>query len=346
MKKTILSNEALSDFCMEFSLLIRAGVGTADALCLLAEESDSEDAALLAGIAARAEDGEQLSAVLEGAKIFPAYLIEMVRVGEQSGRLEEVFEGLANHYKAQGRLGRQIRNALLYPSILTLLMLIVLVVLLAKVLPVFDQVFAQMGTGLTGLGGGLLQLGMALDACMPALCVVLALAVLTVTAFTASAPLRVSFLSWWNRRHGDKGLSRKIATARFASALSMGLRSGLSMEAALETAAPFAGDTAAAAGRVENCRNRLFAGAALAEALQESGLLPAGSCRLLALGFRSGSGDTVMAEIARRLEEEAEESIEEKVGRVEPALVIVTSFMIGAILLSVMLPLIHIMSAL
>lgn len=346
MKKIILSNEALSDFCMELSLLIRAGVGTADALCLLAEESDGASAALLAELAAQAEGGEQLSAVLKGAEMFPAYLVEMVRVGEQSGRLEEVFEGLANHYEAQGRLGRQIRNALLYPSILALLMLVVLVVLLAKVLPVFDQVFAQMGTGLTGLGGGLLQLGMVLNACMPALCVVLALAVSIVAAFTASASLRMSFLSWWNRHHGEKGLSRKIATARFASALSMGLRSGLSMEQALETAAPFAGDTAGAMERMENCRNRLFAGAGLAEALQKSDLMPAGSCRLLALGFRSGSGDTVMAEIARRLEEEAEENIEETVGRVEPALVIVTSLMIGAILLSVMLPLIHIMSAL
>lgn len=346
MNKKILSNEALSDFCKELSLLFRAGVGTADALYLLAEESDGESAALLTGMAALTEEGEQLSTVLNDAKLFPVYLVEMIRVGEQSGRLEEVFEGLANHYEAQGRLGRQIRSALLYPSILALLMLVVLVVLLAKVLPVFDQVFAQMGTGLTGLGGGLLQLGMVLNACMPVLCVVLALAVLTVAIFTASAPLRMSFLGWWNRQFGEKGLSRKIATARFASALSMGLRSGLSMEAALDTAAPFAGDTVAAAGRMEDCRNRLFAGAGLAEALQKSGLLPAGSCRLLALGFRSGSGDTVLAEIARRLEEEAEESIAEKVSRVEPTLVIVTSLMIGAILLSVMLPLIHIMSAL
>ena len=67
--------------------------------------------------------------------------------------------------------------------------------------------------------------------------------------------------------------------------------------------------------------------------------------RLLALGLRSGTGDTVMEEIARRLTLESQEALEAKVARVEPALVLVTSVMVGVILLSVMLPLMHIMTA-
>jgi type IV pilus assembly protein PilC len=65
----------------------------------------------------------------------------------------------------------------------------------------------------------------------------------------------------------------------------------------------------------------------------------------LALGLRSGTGDTVMEEIARRLSLESQEALEAKVARVEPALVLVTSVMVGVILLSVMLPLMHIMTA-
>ena len=66
---------------------------------------------------------------------------------------------------------------------------------------------------------------------------------------------------------------------------------------------------------------------------------------MLALGVRSGSADTVMAHLAERLEEESEETLEAAVGRVEPTLVIVTSVLVGAILLSVMLPLMNIMAA-
>ena len=83
----------------------------------------------------------------------------------------------------------------------------------------------------------------------------------------------------------------------------------------------------------------------LAAALRETEMLPAAACRLLAPGVRGGTGDAAMGEIARRLSEEAENALARKTGRVEPALVLGTSLLVGAILLSVMLPLTHIMTA-
>ena len=79
--------------------------------------------------------------------------------------------------------------------------------------------------------------------------------------------------------------------------------------------------------------------------MKASNLLPASACRLLELGQRSGTGDAAMVKIAADLTEESEAALEEKVSRVEPALVLVCSILVGLILLSVMLPLMHIMSA-
>ena len=79
--------------------------------------------------------------------------------------------------------------------------------------------------------------------------------------------------------------------------------------------------------------------------MAETELLPRAECRLLELGLRSGSGDTTMETITRRLTEESEAALEDKVAQVEPALVVVTSVLVGLILLSVMLPLLHIMTA-
>ena len=74
-------------------------------------------------------------------------------------------------------------------------------------------------------------------------------------------------------------------------------------------------------------------------------MLPAAACRLLALGVRSGAGDTVMEEIAARLGREAAQALEERTAQVEPAMVLVCSVLVGAVLLSVMLPLMDIMAA-
>ena len=104
-------------------------------------------------------------------------------------------------------------------------------------------------------------------------------------------------------------------------------------------------DAPAAAQRCEACAEQLQRGGDLADALRESGMLPPAACRLLTLGLRGGSGDIAMEEISRRLSDEADEALERKVAQVEPTLVLVTSLLVGAILLSVMLPLMNIMSA-
>lgn len=88
-----------------------------------------------------------------------------------------------------------------------------------------------------------------------------------------------------------------------------------------------------------------FNGASLSAAMGESGLLPAGACRLLEIGQRGGTADAAMDKIARDLSEDGEAALEELVSRVEPSLVLVCSILVGVILLSVMLPLMHIMSA-
>ena len=87
-------------------------------------------------------------------------------------------------------------------------------------------------------------------------------------------------------------------------------------------------------------------GLGFAEALRQGEALPPAACTLLALGIRSGSGDTVIREIARRLTEEGENALREKAERVEPALVLAASVLVGIILLAVMLPLLRVMSAL
>ena len=242
-------------------------------------------------------------------------------------------------------MDRQIRSALTYPAILLLLMLVVIVVLLSKVLPVFDEVYASLGGELTGVAGGLLVMGQALDAAMPFLCVLMAIIVILVLLFSLSDSFRNKLLTAWRQKNGDKGISRKINDARFAQALAMGLGSGLPLEEAVDMCATLLQDVPSAVERCKTCAARLAEGGDLADTLRESEMLPPSTCRLLTLGVRSGNGDAVMEDIARRLSDEANQALERKVAQVEPTLVLGTSLLVGIILLSVMLPLMNIMTA-
>lgn len=342
MGKTITNGE-LSSLTMELSMLLHAGIGVGDALSMLSGEDGYRD--LLDGMARRADEGEPLSQCLrEGGRI-PAYVCGLVEVGEETGRTEEALAALSRYYERRARLDRQVRSALLYPAVMLVLMLLVIAVLLVRVLPIFDDVYASLGGRLTGVAGGLLALGRGLDAAMPALWAALALAVVFFGAFAGVESFRDRVLALWRRGRGDRGVSRRMNNARLAQAMAMGMASGLPLERSMELAASLMEDVPPARARCEDCRARLEGGASLSAAMGESGLLPAGACRLLEIGQRGGTADAAMDKIARDLSEDGEAALEELVSRVEPSLVLVCSVLVGVILLSVMLPLMHIMSA-
>lgn len=342
MRKAIL-NEEISSLTLELSMLLHAGVSVSDALALLAEEDDYKE--LLSEMAQQADNGASLAECFRENGNFPAYVCGLIEVGERAGRTEEALSALSRYYERMAKLNRRIRSALLYPAVMLVLMLVVIGVLLVKVLPIFDDVYMSLGGQLTGIAGGLLTLGRWLDKAMPVLWVVLALVVVFFTLFAAVAPFRERFLSLLRNISGDKGVFRQMNTARVVQALAMGMSSGLQLEEALELASNLLEDVPAAKARCLSCRESLDQGLPLSTAMHSSGLLPANACRLLEMGHRSGTMDATMEKIAGDLSENSEAAIEEMVSRIEPALVLVCSLLVGLILLSVVLPLMHIMSA-
>ena len=341
-----LSYEEIRNLCLSLGTLIHAGISTGDGLSLLAEDEEpSEYRDLLLQLAEKADCGFSMSAAMKESGAFPGYVCGLLEVGERSGEVEESLFALAKYYEERVHMEKQIKSALLYPAVLLFIMLAVIVVLLAKVLPVFDSVYAQLGNELTGIAGGLLVFGQVLDHMMPVLCGILVIAVVFLGCFAVSTSFRSKILGFWNRKRGHKGVSGKLNHARVAQVLAMGMKSGLPVEDALDLAAELASDVPVIHDKCYKCAGELANGMPLTETLRKHEILPQTECRLLEAGQKGGAGDTAMQEIARRMQNDSEDALYRTVGMVEPALVLVTSVLIGLILLSVMLPLVDIMSA-
>lgn len=340
MEKKVFSNQKISDICMELAMLLRSGVDIGDGLTMMGEDGDAS----IGQMAQKADEGATLAEVFRSTEGFPEDVCGMVEAGERTGRVEEALGALSRYYEDRSRMDRQLRSALLYPSILMLIMLVVIVVLLARVLPVFNEVYANLGGQMTGIAGGLLSAGQVLDRLMPLLCVLLLAVLVLLGAFSALPSFREWVLSAWRKHFGNSGVSKQLNDAKFAQALAMGIESGLPDEEAVILASKRLSDVPDIAKRSEVCIETLQDEGSLPKALEKSGLLPKAECRLLELGRRSGAGDTTIAHIASRLSEESEMSLQERISRIEPALVVVSSILVGMILLSVMLPLMDIMA--
>ena len=341
-----LTNLEIADLCRELGLLLHSGVSAGDGLYLMAEEEETQQHhSLLAAMAASVDSGNYLYEAFQQTHCFPAYMTGLLRVGEEVGRTEETLRALADYYDNREKTRCQIVSALTYPAILLLLMLVVIIVLLSKVLPVFNEIYLSLGGQLTGIAGGLLLLGQFLNRTMPVLCGLLAVVLASGAVLYLHPGLRSMAIGLWRSKWGDRGIARKLNNAHFAQALSMGFESGMVLEDAVEMAAAVLQDCPDAAERCRKCRDQLLEGADLATALGQNHLLSLSACRLLTLGIRSGAGDNIMEEIAHRMQEEAQQALDSAVGKVEPSLVLVTSGLVGMILLSVMLPLMNIMTA-
>lgn len=345
MDRVILTNQQTAALCRGLALLLHAGISLADGAFLLAQEERGPYQALLNQLGSRLDEGALLSEAMENSGAFPDYVTGMVRIGERTGRMEEALNTLGAYFEERQRTDKLLRSAVAYPSMILVLMLAVVGVLLVKVLPVFDRVYASLGSRLTGAAAGLLHLGQLLEAALPGLLAILAVIVVIGLVLYRFPRLREGCTAPLQKKFGDRGISRKFNNARFARAMAMGLGSGLALEEALELARMLLSDVPGAAKRCTLCAERLAQGASLAEAMDAAQLLPAAQSRMLTLGLRGGNADQVMENIADRLSEDASDALEAAISRIEPAMVMVSSLLVGLILLTVMLPLMNILSS-
>ena len=161
----------------------------------------------------------------------------------------------------------------------------------------------------------------------------------------ALAPaLREKFTVWFRSRFGGRGILGQMAVSRFASSMAMAVASGMSMEESVEISAKLCGGAKEIDAKTEQCRQDIEGGGSPADALAKSGLFTGRDCRLLKLAEQTGSLPDTLEDLAQRQEEESLRRIDRTVGAIEPTIVVITSALAGVILLSVMLPLMGLLS--
>ena len=184
-----LTYDDISTISSGLGMLLHSGTGTADALSMMAGDMEGTRLQpLLEHMAEEADEGLTLTQVFQGEECFPPHVTSLLSVGERTGHIEETLDSISAYYDSRSRMSRQIRDALIYPMILLVIMLVVIGVLLVYVLPIFNNVYQQLGGRLTGVAGVLLSMGQGISAVMPVLCVILVLVTAFVIAFAVSDP--------------------------------------------------------------------------------------------------------------------------------------------------------------
>ncbi|MDR2493392.1 MAG: type II secretion system F family protein [Coriobacteriales bacterium] len=268
----------------------------------------------------------------------PDYALSLIRIGEETGRMEETFAGLNDYYGKRDALAQSIRSSLTYPLSMLIVVLAVVIVLLTQAMPVFDQVFRQLGFQMTGVAATLLDVG----ALLSSYALVFAGGIAALVALVVILRLlpfgKRLFRTLFQAAPFTRSLSLSLSTQRFALALSSLLQAGLSVDAALEYAEPLVDDKRARRS-VRLIREHVGKGESFLTAVERSRLFPASTMALLAVGFKTGTDAEAFDQIGEQIALTAEHKTDGLVAAIEPTLVVVMCLLVGVILLSVMLPL-------
>lgn len=338
-----LNNEQTSYFCEQLWLMVNAGIQLNDGLDLISDDIDDKNIGAVCDYLSEIIcEGKPLYYAMAESRVFPGYAVKMAEIGELSGRLDDVLKGLSEYYENRADMQRTVRFSVFHPIMLFIMMAVVVIVLVVKIIPMFSDIFASFDAGTGAVVND--TVGIASTAGTIVLIVLLAIIVI-VTAIVLIPALRKAAVSFFVVFPLTNKLSMSFALAKLTDAMSMMITAGIDPENALEYAAGLNSNKRLGA-RIADCLERVQKGEAFTDAIGDSEMLPKTYSRSLKIAYTSGSFDTMWKKISQRCDEEAQKTAAAIISFVEPVIVVIMALMIGSVLLTVMLPLMNIMTAL
>jgi len=340
-----LSADDLSIFCAQVALVLQSAIPIQEGISAIYENiTERKPREIVKQIADDVEQGLPLHKALENSGIFPPYMVNMVAIGEKSGKLEAVMSSLSSYYDREDSLRKRIKSAIFYPSILVLMMCAVLTILIVAVLPIFSDVFETMGSEMSATAKMFLSVGLSIGKYAYIALVILVLAIFLLYFFSQTKKGAVLVNAIIGKLLPTRMLSQKIAVARFSSVMSMMFSSGYNTDDALELAS-FVVSNKDVKAKIELSRDMMKKSASFSNSTVEAKLFTGIYARMVVIGEKTGSLDTVMEGLSKRYSEQADDSIDKAIALIEPTLVGTLCLVIGIILLTVMMPLMGIMSS-
>lgn len=338
-----LPNEELSVLCEQLEMILRAGLPVHDGVDALCDNyKGTRYSQCFEVMRSAVSDSGSLYEGMLAAGVFPTYMMEMTRIGEKTGETDNVMRELSSYYRREAQNHQAIMNAVLYPLLLIGMMAVLIAVLVMRVFPIFEGVFKSLGLSSAAapwVGVGIdVGRGVLIAAGVFIVIVLLVLLMLRLDHSQNARRILFRVISPLGR------LNEKLCASRFAATLSMMLRSGYPLSESLEMIEELLTDDEIR-DKVAKCRAEMEHGESFPKAVEKLGIFERLHCRMISIGFQAGQTDRVMSKLASVYDEDMDNRISHLVSIIEPSLVALMCVIIGAILLSVMLPLLSIMSS-
>ena len=329
----------ISIFCKQMHTMLNAGMPLLTSLDVLGAQTENVTLAkTVKQMATQVQKGDILSVSMkQHPKVFPSLLISMVEAGELTGNLDNVLLKMSEHYTKENRINSKVKSAMMYPTILSVLVVVVVVFMLTFVLPTFVTMFNQTGDALPLPTRIVMGLSDALQAYWYIFLGVIIAIVYMVRQIGKSVEGKRAFDKFKLKIPIVKTSIAKIATSRFTRTLSTLLASGIPIIQALETSAQVTGNQVVIDG-IEVVSEDIKKGIVLSSLLKKVGVFPPMMISMVNIGEESGALEEMLSKTADYYDEELDAAIAKMISFIEPMMIIVMALIVGFIVIAMLLP--------
>ncbi|MFP6660454.1 MAG: type II secretion system F family protein [Myxococcota bacterium] len=335
-----ITNNDLVIFTRQFAVMIDAGLPLVTALGIVAEQQENPTfQKVLRAVKADVEEGSTFADALKRhPKPFSDLYVNLVASGEVGGILDTILNRLAVQLEKAEKLARQLRSAMVYPLTVSVIALGVIVLLLVKVIPVFEKMFADFGGALPAPTQLVIDVSEFLQAYL------LFMFVVGAGASAAFAEARRRSLRF--RTGVDRlllhlplfgPLIKKVAVARFTRTLGTLVASGVPILDSLDIVARTAGNLVIEE-EILKAKQSISEGKTIAEPLRDSKVFPGMMVQMVAVGEETGSMEAMLTKVADFYDDQVDAAVGALTSMLEPVMLVGMGGSVGAILIAMYLP--------
>ncbi|MDY6791396.1 MAG: type II secretion system F family protein [Thermodesulfobacteriota bacterium] len=334
-------------FARQFSTMIDAGLPIIQCLDIL--YSQQENATFKKMLRSIKDDVESGATLAEALKKFPNefddLFINMIAAGEAGGILDTILRRLSTYMEKAARLKSKVKGAMTYPIVTLVIAGAVLAVILIFVIPVFEDMFEDMGGQLPAFTQMVVEASNFTKKNVIYIVVGLILFIFAFKKFHSTEKGRALIDKNILRLPIFGDLIRKVAVSKFTRTMGTMLSSGVAILEALEIVAKTAGNKTIEKA-VYSVRSDIAEGRTMADPLIESGVFPSMVCQMIAVGESTGALDAMLEKIAIFYDEEVDQAVENLTSLIEPFMLVFLGITIGGLVIAMYLPVFQMASSL
>ncbi len=327
-------------FTRQFAVMVDAGLPLVQCLQILSEQQDNITFKnTLRAVRSDVESGLTFAdSLAKHPKVFDDLFVNLVAAGEVGGILDTILNRLAIQLEKQEKLRKQLKGAMVYPATVSVIAVACIVLLLVKVIPVFEQMFVDFGGTLPGPTQTVINLSNFLQAYIHYMIGAITVVVVSYSqARSRSLAFRYQTDNIMLNMPIFGNIIKKVAVARFTRTLGTMISSGVPILDGLDIVAKTAGNMIIEE-ELQSTRQAISEGKTIAEPLQGSKVFPGMMVQMVAVGEETGSMEAMLTKIADFYDEEVDAAVAGLTAMLEPIMMVFMGGSIGTILIAMYLP--------